>query len=64
MEEEEVTSCCCSDADGTGGFISAVTRMMLHLEFIEQRMGDLLARFHEDDFDVSAGHRQKNAPSL
>lgn len=55
-EYEEVTSCCCRDAVGAGGFISAVSRMMLHLEFIEQRMGDWLAHFHEDDFDVSAGH--------
>lgn len=58
-EEEELTSCCCRDTQETGGFISADARMRFHLEFIE-REGKICCHKHEDDFDESAGHHQKN----
>lgn len=63
-EEEELTSCCCRDAPGTGGFISAHARTSFCLDFIKQWMGCLMSHYHEDDFKVSAGYHQKNAPSF
>lgn len=65
MEEEEVlTSCCCRDTKRTGGFISAHARMRFHLESTEQSVGDSSSHFREDNFEVSAGHRQRNLQSF
>lgn len=48
------------DARDTGGFSRADGRMRVHLEFTKREWGHWLSCMPEDDFDVSAGHHQKN----